>query len=153
MLLTSPLRVTRGVFGWDLICSPGLDTSVTWKTFEGQSPGGILEDVVALPSLQGSSCWMLEQVWGSASTWASSERRTPKPCQEPNLHVVNARICFKTAFAGPGGVTGVGAAGGCCWRAAPGWQRAVHYKMFIPALIAPFAASLCNSQLCVLQLA
>lgn len=44
---------------------------------------------------------------------------------------------------------------GCrgCWKALQGWQRAVHNKMFIPALIMPFAASLCNSQLCVLQLA
>lgn len=44
---------------------------------------------------------------------------------------------------------------GCsgCWKALQGWQRAVHDKMFIPALIMPFAASLCNSQLCVLQLA
>jgi len=67
----------------------------------------------------------------------------PKPCREPSLHVANAdsRGLLQSCLAGPG------------WVAGMGWQRAVRYEMFILALIMPFAASLCNSQLCVLHLA
>lgn len=146
-----------GVFGWDPVCSHRLNSSAAWKIFEGQSLGCVLEDVVVLQPLQDSSCWVLEHIWSSASTWASFERKcTPKPCREPNLRVVNVdnRDLLQNLLAGPDRVTGVGAAGGCCcWKAAQGWQQAVHYEMFIPALIMPFAASLCNLQLCVLQLA
>lgn len=60
--------------------------------------------------------------------------------------------CGQQGFAGPACITGMGTARGC-WKALQGWRQVVHDRVFIPALIMPLAASLCNSQLCVLQLA
>lgn len=156
ILLTSPLHVMEGTLDEIQSALLGWTVLLLEKTLKGRALGAFWR------MLWCYSCWgfvpldtgaHLEQCFHLSFPCNLAYTKTsPRP--KPTCGKCRQQGFASTLSSGPDWVSGVGAAGGCrCWKAVQGWQQVVRYKMFISASITPFAVSLCNSQLCVLQLA